>query len=79
MRAEKVPQTYLFLIGSALGSAGPPQVTKMKPKGVKMFPGTQQIQFWGRKLTLKCVQRMVPQPQFLSTVAGLGVSQWIPI
>ncbi len=53
IEGEKVPQTSLFLIGSALGSPGPPQVTKMEPKGAKRFPGDPKIEVLGSKTAPK--------------------------
>ena len=46
---EKVRKTYIFLLGSALGSPGPLQVTKMDPKGAKMLPRDPHIEILGSK------------------------------
>ena len=51
---EKVQKTSLFLLGSALGSPGPLQVTKMEPKDTKILPRDPKLRFWCRKQILKC-------------------------
>ena len=40
---DTVPHIYLFLIGSALGSPGSTQVTKMEAKGAKMSTNDHSI------------------------------------
>ena len=44
---EKVQKPLLFLLGSALGSPGPLQVTKMEPKDAKKLPRDPPIEVFG--------------------------------
>ena len=50
---EKVPKTYLFLIGLPLGSPAEPKATKMEPKGAKMTPGDPGVLVLGSKTAPK--------------------------
>ena len=50
---EKVSETSLFLIGSPVGSSGPPQATKMDPKGARMLHGDPKIEVLGSKTASK--------------------------
>ena len=50
---EKVQETFLSLLGSALGSPGALQVTKKEPQGAQMLPREPKIKVLGSKTVSK--------------------------
>ena len=48
LEGEKVPQTFLFLIGLPLGTPGTPKVAKLASVGATMLPGDPNNNVLGR-------------------------------
>ena len=76
---EKVEKTFLFLLGSALGSPGPLQVTKMEPKDAKVLPRDPKPKVLGSKTASKMYNSLIDIRQIFASYASiLGLEEQKP-